>query len=169
MIKENIRAISLLLLGVFCTLFIQFFVSPANRYYKQQTTRLESAYHESKNISGAIAKYIKLQQKVQQQAEGAQNTKGTLYASFDNAIRKLGLQDKVTSITPSSKTREDGYIEQVIKIKCENFYQNEVLNLLFMLEYSLTGIRVSKIHIQKDKNKLINFTMELVMTVMDKL
>jgi hypothetical protein len=129
-------------------------------------TKIAAKERQLAEVQDLRLKYLLL--KHQTDAVGAASGKRpenfSLFSFLDGVGTKTVTREKILSMSPSSKTVGDQFVEESVVMKIQGVPLQQIVGLLYEIENAPTPLAVSRLQMKKRFNDVYNFDVTLVVS-----
>lgn len=161
-LKKN-RGAMIGVVGLLVIILIQFVFLPVYNYNKSIDRQEDIVASEYLQIQQLALEYETLKKA----ASGASGKKKdiNLFARLENLTRQLRISSRVDFMRPSSKTLDDGRVEEEVYIRFKSMIQKNFINFLYTAEVNGGLVTIKHLRIKKNKNR--RFDIDIIFTRID--
>lgn len=161
-LREN-RVIMFALIGLGAIILLQFIVLPLFNYNKSVQRQVKVVGGQLEQVSLLSDEYEKLRNLAS--GSGPAKKGANLFARLENLTRKLKVAASVDFMRPSTKTLDDGRIEEEVYVRFKSMLQKDFVRFLYSSEIEGGVVSIKHMRIKKDKSA--RFDVDIIFTRVD--
>jgi len=144
-------------------LLLQLVVIPVRAYQKNLTADLAQAQSDLATLRTLAARYAAIKATGSVAVRAASGDKQAFYAFVEGLTRKLGLTRNMESIRPDRRELDNGQVEEEVVVRFRGLLQPQLIDFLYAAEIQEEGVEVKQIGMRKDKERLLDVDITLVL------